>query len=420
MPNPPPSLLDTRTPPPAALGQELGLYFLHPGTGGPFVPFRSGTVTFGRDPGAPVTLTGRAVSWHHAELSFAHGRAVLRDLSSTNGTFVNGAETGDAALEAGDVVRMGDHVGVVISTSMATANPAPFARADEVGVYSGPVLGTALAAAREAAAGMVPVVIQGETGAGKELVARLLHAESGRPGPLLMSGSGGGLGPDGLDPAGPRLLGEAEMFSLAAGGTLVLDEVTGLPIDVQTAIAARLAAGVPARLILTTQEPMDVAHAEGRLSPALREYLRANAAVTVLLPPLRQRVLEIPALFRRLYAEHGDGRMPELSAGFVERLCIYDWPFNVREMVLLARRVRALHADEIKLRSAHLPARMLAEAPEKATKPVMAVPRVDLPSLLEALRAANGNVAQAADRLGISRQRAYRLMEGLDLRGRAD
>ncbi len=113
----------------------------------------------------------------------------------------------------------------------------------------------------------------------------------------------------------------------------------------------------------------------------------------------------------------------------VERLCLYDWPFNVRELVQLVRRLLVLRASETTLRAEHLPdrigqqvARRGAAARRPRLRPAAAPPRrtgrrvppaelPDVPALVAALRAAGGNVTRAAAMLGITRQRAYRLMD---------
>jgi len=108
----------------------------------------------------------------------------------------------------------------------------------------------------------------------------------------------------------------------------------------------------------------------------------------------------------------------------VERLCLYDWPFNVRELGLLVRRLLVLHGQGPMLKLQHLPERFqieLGPQPEglqleparlEATPERLDVDAPDFAALLEALRASGGNVARAAQSLGISRQRAYRMMQG--------
>ena len=136
--------------------------------------------------------------------------------------------------------------------------------------------------------------------------------------------------------------------------------------------------------------------------------------MTVRLPPLRERVQEIPFLFMNLLAKGLSGRpRPLVDSALVERLCLYDWPFNVRELDLMTRQLIALHGDEKKLVRAMLPSRLL-EPGKPATTPVATPvsPALDLETLLAVLRSHGGNVTRAAAALGISRQKAYRLMEG--------
>jgi transcriptional regulator of acetoin/glycerol metabolism len=162
--------------------------------------------------------------------------------------------------------------------------------------------------------------------------------------------------------------------------------------------------------VVVTKEALDVLVVEGRLVPALRRRLEG---VTVELPPLRRRMIEIPGLFRRLLDGQGSARPRTVSPELIERLCLYDWPCNAREMVLVVERLLSLHGDEDRLRAAHLPARMQSPAMDATTSPVTPVPRVEISRLLEAVRAAHGSVGRAASRLGISRERAYLVLAGI-------
>jgi two-component system response regulator HydG len=162
---------------------------------------------------------------------------------------------------------------------------------------------------------------------------------------------------------------------------------------------------------------MDAVH-EGRFRPDLLARLDG---LTVRLPPLRRHREDVPPLFSHLLKELAAGRAPAVESDLVERLCLHDWPFNVRELVLLVRRLLALHSGESTLRAEHLPDRIGAGASRKsgtsapaAPAPPAATPAepLELPALVVALRTAGGNVARASAMLGITRQRAYRLMEG--------
>jgi transcriptional regulator of acetoin/glycerol metabolism len=404
-----------------------GIYFVHPGDVPRFIPWRRGRTVMGRNPGCAIPLAGRAVSWEHAELCYDGRTAVLRDLKSTNGLLVDGVPVSEALIEDGRVIRLGDFVGVAgIGETDAAAEPL-FAEADRLGLHVGPLLRAALQPLAISGGLSRRVVIEGETGTGKRLTARLCHTRESREGAFVAVDCGcpGGDESSTPDELRRRLFGAPDgqpgALHDAADGTLYLANVTALPAVLQDELASVLAGdrgGLPGDFVLVagSQEPLATALGEGRLQPALYRQLDG---VKLRLPALRRRVAEIPSLFRRLFErqERGGrrGRCPLLSTDLVERLCLYDWPCNVREMVLLVERLAALHGDELRLRSAHLPARMMPLDLEKTTSPVTPLGGVDPSSLLDALREAGGNVARAANRLGITRERAYRLIERLGL-----
>jgi two-component system response regulator FlrC len=231
----------------------------------------------------------------------------------------------------------------------------------------------------------------------------------------------------------------------AHGGTLLLDEVTDLPLAIQAKLlrALELREVVPlgestpvpieVRLVTASQEPLRRAAEQKRFRADL--YARL-AGMVVALPPLRDRTEEVPTLFAHMLTRHAGGQVPTLDVRLVEWLCLHDWPFNVRELDLLARRLLALHGQEPALRRSHLPPDMLgppAHASQSDSTELQSQParrelseraqdfqqlveirrREELEALASALRAEGGNVARAARQVGISRQRAYRLMEGL-------
>jgi DNA-binding NtrC family response regulator len=194
-----------------------------------------------------------------------------------------------------------------------------------------------------------------------------------------------------------------------------LGESRPIPIDV--------------RVVVAGQESLLDAVRERRFRADLLARLDG---MSVRLPPLRARREDVPTLFCQLWSALGQGVQPSLEFDFVERLCVHDWPLNVRELVLLARRLLVFHADEPSLHAGHLPARIgdAGERPalrqpspettaDKSSAIAASLERVELPELIAALRAAQGNVTQASTLLGITRQRAYRLIEGhaLDLDG---
>jgi DNA-binding NtrC family response regulator len=414
-----------------------------------------GRVLLGRDDDCDARLPGSETSRRHAEIRREGPLLVIRDLESRNGTFVNGQRITTAPLTAGDLIRLGEWIAAIVpiaststtattSTSATTSMYGSFA----AGLYAGPALQEALGLARRAAPSLLPIVVEGETGTGKEGLCRALHTWSGRPGPFLAVNCG----------ALPEALAEGELFGYrkgaftgaeranlghfraADGGTLLLDEITDLPAPLQTKLLRALeqrevlplgeSAPVPVdvRVIAAAQESLPAAINDRRFRADL--YARLNG-LTIRLPPLRERVAEIPFLFMRLLADHSGGRPPRVEPRVIERLCLYDWPFNVRELDLLVRRLLVLDTEGT-IRRSHLPEALrpagagAAAAAAGAAEPAAAVaeprrPRgtaerqardeQDLAALIAALRMERGNVARAAAAAGLTRARAYRLME---------
>ncbi len=391
-------------------------------------------VGLGRDAACAVQLTGPDVSRRHAALRpTAGGGATIVDLGSRNGVRVNGRAAAVAPLGAQDVVRLGSWIGVVTAAPGEVVEIAP-------GFWGGPALADALAPVRQVAASDLPVILEGETGTGKERVAEAIHRWSGRQGRFLAVNCA----------ALPETLAEAELFGYrrgaftgadrnspglfrsADGGTLLLDEVSDLPLPIQAKLLRVLEAREVLPLGETRAVPIDVRVVVAGQQP-LMEAVRAARfradllarldGMTARLPPLRQRREDVLPLFSRLMEAVGEGRVPAIDADVAERFCTYDWPFNVRELVLLARRLVAVHGAGATVKTHHLPDRMTdgerpaveaaagEPAAARAGRPLPPEP-VQLPALISALRAAGGNVARAAALLGISRQRAYRLMEG--------
>jgi transcriptional regulator with AAA-type ATPase domain len=412
---------------------QLTLAWLFPRPGEPAVSLvweGDDELTIGREEACRVRLAGNDISRRHAALARSGPERALaiRDLGSRNGIRVNGRAVASAPLGAGDVVRLGGWIGVV------TALPGPFGEIAP-GLLGGGALQAALAPLKVAAPSDLPIVLEGETGTGKEVVARSLHRWSGRPGPFLAVNCA----------ALPEGLAEGELFGYrrgaftgadraspgffrsAEGGTLLLDEVSDLPLPLQAKLLRVLeerevqplgeARPVPidVRIVVAGQQSLIEAARQGRFRADLLARLDG---LTVRLPPLRSRREDVPPLFSHLLGELTGGRAPAVEGDVVERLSVYDWPFNVRELVLLVRRLLVLHGAESTLAARHLPDRIAARAEDEPAAAPAPPPAggsgdsVELPALIVALRASGGNVARASAMLGITRQRAYRLMEG--------
>jgi transcriptional regulator of acetoin/glycerol metabolism len=414
----------------AEVAGPLVLAWLFPKTDGPVLPLlgqRGSEAFIGRDEDCAVALTGPDVSRRHAVVRVEGPHHVLVDLQSRNGTWVNGRRIESVVLAPSDVVRVGGWIAVV------GQSPGPFGTLAP-SVFGGQLLREALEPIERAARSDLPIVLEGETGTGKEVVARAIHAWSARSGPFVAVNCA----------ALPAALAEGELFGYrrgaftgadqaslghfrsAQGGTLLLDEVCELPLSLQAKLLRVLEehevqplgearpCKIDVRVVAAAQSSLSQAVERGQFRPDLLARLDG---LTQRLPPLRERRAEVPYLFTRLLVQGSGSRPPEVEARVVERLCLYDWPFNVRELSLLVKRLLVLHGAEELLKVKHLPPRLHGEATPAghASAPSNAAAELespDLARLLEALRASNGNVARAAQALGISRQRAYRMMQG--------
>lgn len=399
-------------------------------------------LVLGRDESSEVCLPSTQVSRRHAALRRRPGSTEreLCDLGSRNGTRRNGVPIDVTGLALGDVVRLGSFVGVVATVAGEFAEILPE-------LWGGPVLAAAVAPLQTAATSDLPIVLEGETGTGKEVVARGVHARSARTGAFVAVNCA----------ALPEGLAEAELFGYRRGaftgaeraslgffreadrGTLLLDEVSDLPLPLQAKLLRVLEQREVQPLGESRPVPVDVrvivAGQESLLAAARQRRFRSDLlarldGVSVRLPPLRNRREDVWPLFERLVAQSFGPSVPAFETDLVERLLIHDFPFNVRELVLLVRRLHVLHGSATTLGARHLPpgvAERAREAPalEQPSSPASSASLTSSPtnsrgrrepvalaSLVGALRASGGNVAQAAAALGITRQRAYRLMEG--------
>lgn len=395
---------------------------------------QSEPLRIGRDPDCDVRLEGSETSRIHAELRRDGGQVIVRDRDSTNGVWVNGRRVTEAKLATGAILRIGDWIGAITSVGSLVEVQEPGLTPVLPDYWVGPAVRPLLEPLRRAAESDLPIVIEGETGTGKEGIARIVHTWSRRPGGLVPVNCA----------ALPEALAEGELFGYRKGaftgadrdhpgyfraaeaGTLFLDEILDLPAPLQPKLLRALEQSeivplgaarplkVDVRVTVAAQSPLARAVEEKRLRPDL--FARLDG-LTVHLPPLRERLTEVPELFVRMVARRLPGRVPEVDAKLIEQLCLYDWPFNIRELQLLVRRLATLHGHERVLKRSHLPRRMLearSRVPDGQEQPQRDTP-ASRALLRDALRRNQGNVARAAAAIGISRQRAYRLMEQEDV-----
>ena len=368
------------------------------------------------------------ISRQHVRLAFDGASWRVQDLSSRNGTYVDGRRVdGEAQVPSGTMVRVGG------SLLLLLADVLPFDRYS-LGIDEGTVGGPSLRKALQAVAltqsvGLLSsLMIAGESGTGKEIAAKCFHAALGKPkapfsavncatipkdlAERLLFGSCRGAFSGATDAKGH--------VQAAHGGTLFLDEVAELPLDVQSKLLRMLETREVLRLGATSYEPVDLrvcaatwrnlreeVHA-GRFREDL--YFRVGQP-EIRLPPLRERREEVPWHIQHVLDECSRDQMVSASVTFVEACALRRWPGNVRELraevrhavaVAVARHSEVLTSDDLSP-TAGQPIRGAEQSSSTAPFPVDEV--------ATALANAGGNVTGAARQLGVHRSKVRRWLE---------
>lgn len=278
------------------------------------------------------------------------------------------------------------------------------------------------------------VLIIGESGTGKELFAQAIHNESSRRDEPFVAISCAAIPRDLIESelfgyrggafTGARREGHVGKFELANRGTLFLDEVNGLPLDLQAKLLRVLQQNEILRLGDTRPIPIDVRVLAASNCDLMTEvenenfrkdlYYRLNV-VEIFIPPLRQRKRDLELLIdhimNRLCREMGISR-PPISADALETLMGYDWPGNVRELENSVERALLLSQGNT-IQKGHIPERTRAMAKTvDATSSLHVTFKKAIESTLDECE---GNVSRAARRLKIARSTMYRKMKEFGL-----
>ena len=407
---------------------------------GVMIPLGLPALTIGTDPDCDLVLRDRTVSARHAEIRMGARGYVVRDLDSKNGVRIGAVAIERAPLVDGMRVRLGSTE--ITVKALGSRHSIPLASPGEFGglcAHSVAMRAT-VAELGKLAQTDTTVLIEGETGTGKEVAAQALHDHSPRArGPFVVLDCG----------AVPMSLLAAELFGhergafsgamdarkglleQADGGTLFLDEITELPLDAQPMLLRALDAKAVrriggsvvssnVRMIASTSRNL----AEEVRARRFREDLYFRLAVArVRLPPLRDRREDIPVLAHTFAREAGVSLSPELLALFTN----YEWPGNVRELRNAMARAAVRPDAQMLLEETQRSPMQLPEAfrregelPELPDARRDAMEAFERQYLREALARAGGSISRAAQVAGVSRQMFTRLCEkhGLRLRDR--
>ncbi|MEQ1504595.1 MAG: sigma 54-interacting transcriptional regulator [Myxococcota bacterium] len=392
------------------------------------------------EPLRDARLAGR-----HARLERLGSEVAIRDLGSPVGTVVNGERVADVqVLNVGDVIRLGEALFVYTLSAPADRPPDP-------SMIGG---SAAVAAIRRSIDAVAPrrhaVVITGETGTGKEVVAKSIHDRSGRTGPFIAVNCS--TFADAL--LASELFGHvrgaftgavsenAGLFRAARGGTLLLDEAADLPLPVQAALLRVLETQTVRPVGATRDVEIDV-RVIATTNREITELVRCNrfradlyarlAQWTIRTPTLASRRDDIPELIANLLPRvDGGGR--RLSAELCEALLLHEWPLNVRgllnvlsiavvsadddrgplgltpDVVEVLARTRSLRPDEPPPAQAQAPT--VGPAPEVGWSPPRTLDRDELEALMVRFQ---GHVAAAARHVGMNRPKLYRMLDAYGL-----
>ena len=334
-----------------ALAQPLGAIIRVLGARATPKAFRleAGTCLLGAGKDCHVVIDNPSVSRQHVELGLVPEGISVRDLGSRNGTFYLGQRVQAMTLAPGARIHLGP-VEVALDPDLDTLRDAsePYPEATYRGMIGASLAMRSLFGALARLEGsLVTVLVTGESGVGKELVARALHEGSSVSGGPLVVVNCGAIAPDlvASELFGHRrgaFTGASDArkgaFESADGGTLFLDEIGELPLDVQPMLLRALEAGeirpvgsdrsthVRVRVVAATNRDLRSEVGASRFREDL--YYRI-AVVELMVPPLRERIADIEDLAIQFASAAGLGALP---SEVVARLRARRWPGNVREL----------------------------------------------------------------------------------------
>jgi DNA-binding NtrC family response regulator len=421
-----------------------------------------GRITIGTADGTVLRLTDPTVSRYHVELESTSQGVVVKDLGSTNRTLLGGVVVREVAVTRDVELELGrSRVKVKFETEKAKVAAKSESELSGL-VGQSPAMKLVFAAIERAAPTQAPVLITGENGTGKELVARAIHAASLRAaGPFELVDCGG-LPPTLIE---SELFGHERgaftgaasdregAFERADGGTLFLDELGELPLDLQSKLLRALGDGEIRRVGASTTKRVDVRIVTATSRDVRRHVnsgqFRADlyyrlAVMQIRMPPLRERREDLPLLVRAMLKTIADDRGLDVhiepDAPLLETLARHTWPGNVRELrnyleqLVIMRMAPPLDGDgakagtsgsepEFAWGSSPPPTASRVEAFQTLQKLPLRIAKAELLEqferhyVTELLQATHGNVAEAARRAGVDRVTLFRTIRRYGLKG---
>jgi DNA-binding NtrC family response regulator len=391
--------------------------------------------TLGKDPGNELVIKDRFISGRHLQVTRCEAGFHVRDLNSTNGTFLDGVRLFEAELPLNTVLRVGETELIFEPASQGQPH-APFHGI----VGTAPAVRQLVELIRRVAPSNTLVTVLGESGTGKELVARALHECSPRAGKPFITINCAALSP---------MLTESELFGHekgaftgadskrrgafeeAQGGTLFLDEVGELPLELQAKLLRVLESGeikpvganrsfhVDVRVVAATNRELLLSARQGKFREDL--YYRLSI-MPVVLPPLRNRRGDIRLLAEHFVRAHApQGLALKFTASALRQLQQHPWPGNIRELrnvvlrALLVRKGPQLDEGDISFEEPY------HRAPEILDTPPLELPagvtleqmmqRLERQLIESTLRRCHYHKDRAARELGLARSSLFKRLK---------
>ena len=426
---------------PRLLRRKVRLEVLHGPDAGRMETFGAEEITVGSLAASDLPLTDTSVSRYHLRIATSVRGFVITDLDSTNGTYLGSLRLGEVTASDAVTLRLGDTE--LRLTPLTEEQEVPLHTSDALGPMVGrsPQMRALFAQVGPVAASDATVLLGGETGTGKELLAEQLHADSPRRDhPFIV-----------VDCAAiPDTLIESELFGhtrgsftgatarrtgaleLAQGGTVFLDEVGELSPAAQPRLLRALESRtvkpvgsdryikLDVRVIAATNRDLRLAVNKGTFRADLFYRL---SVVRLQLPPLRERPEDIELLASRfmteLWQRFAPGSAPPpVGKETVQRLVSHTWPGNVRELRNFMERVAVLAHGSSGVQAeldpepedhASVTASINRSLPYKEAK-MRWIDRFEVAYITDVLRRSGGNVAAAARQAGVDRTYLFRLI----------
>jgi DNA-binding NtrC family response regulator len=340
------------------------------GPGGATVALGARPVVVGAHASCDLVLVDPQVSRRHAEVAVVPEGIRIKDLGSTNGTWWQGTKVGEVVVPSGATVQFG---ATPVRISAAEALSLPPSEQDHFGAMAGKsvAMRELFAVLEMASPTEATVLIEGESGTGKELAARAIHDASNRAkGPFVVVDCSA-ISENLFD---SHLFGHVRgaftgadrerkgAFVEATGGTLFLDELGELPISAQAKLLRALEAQTVQPVGADRPVPVDTrvvaaTHRDLSRMVAAKEFrfdlFYRLAVVHVALPPLRERLEDLPHLIGTFYRHRGAETGP-VDGDNLDRMRRHAWPGNVRELRNVLERAWALSGPSAKFRELRL------------------------------------------------------------------